>query len=1043
MEDLKLTIGIPTKDRPVELARLLAALHAQTFQNWDLVIVDDSVESMLDAAGEFWLEALKHGHRIKIVEGVMINQCYSHNRVLWSPNTERLILRMDDDHIPNRDFIEQLVRAWHELAQAGEPMGAVAGIYFDDRQPRAKIPPIPTELHYSTQVGRSGNAFAIAQMVEYSDQEPFDAEHIYSSCLYSRDAMRQVGGWPLVYSDDVAHREETDGTYKLHLAGYKLFVVPSALCKHEHGTSGGIRSISPSEHRLRRDADDKLWRRRVNGLRGVNYRPSIAVCSYHVNGIGGAQRLFYSLVSSLQTVEYFERVVPIALPAGAKLQSAECIKSNFGLEIDLHESELDWTHEEFDVVICVGHEPARADELPPRRHHIHYNLYPTIEFGLPRHVKKFVSISEFSAGALNLTYRRRPEVIYPFVRQTPLDAPIEKENIILVVGDVSRGKNLTELVQFFMSTRTFYPPNTVLHIITPSLPDSEDASHYLRRAAESPHIELHCGVDQQELTALYRRAKVLWAGRGYGLPAGAAPIYFEHFGYTPVEAMAEFCIPLGFNGGGYRETCPLTWDDMNELMEMTRQLMSSPEQANTILEACLVEFLPQFSYSTFITNWVRIITSLNTFAWEVSRNELRVSRRGLDVVGDGAVHIGCISESPYRHTGFRVISEQVYQGLLDAGFRLHVFAVNDHRPDLDKRYHTYWPTNREEHDITAILKDFIGFHPYDAMFVSRDPVGVSQFIKGIRAENPVVPIVAMVSQEGLPLHSRWRDIVQGADRIITYASCTSLAVKERYGIEPAWVHLGADHANFRPLPPEERQILRSKFGWHQKYVILNVARNARNKRQPAILKTIKILRDEYGYDDLLTLLHCDPHGRAIRHAQDLPSWIISLGLEKEVIFTPIMDLRFDADFEELLVRPVSTADRERTELFRDLGMVGLYNIADLLIDTSSAEGFCLPNVEAMACGLPVVSVNDEYVRTEVLKDAALLVQPSDTVDEWINGADLKLVDPKRVAEMIDALRDSPSVRQSMVVPGLELVQDLKWDYVREVVVEAVKSCLRK
>jgi glycosyltransferase involved in cell wall biosynthesis len=57
-------------------------------------------------------------------------------------------------------------------------------------------------------------------------------------------------------------------------------------------------------------------------------------------------------------------------------------------------------------------------------------------------------------------------------------------------------------------------------------------------------------------------------------------------------------------------------------------------------------------------------------------------------------------------------------------------------------------------------------------------------------------------------------------------------------------------------------------------------------------------------------------------------------------------------------------------------LVALYNMADLFVFPSLYEGFGLPPLEAMACGLPVVASTAPALR-EVLDGAALLVHPLD------------------------------------------------------------------
>lgn len=57
-------------------------------------------------------------------------------------------------------------------------------------------------------------------------------------------------------------------------------------------------------------------------------------------------------------------------------------------------------------------------------------------------------------------------------------------------------------------------------------------------------------------------------------------------------------------------------------------------------------------------------------------------------------------------------------------------------------------------------------------------------------------------------------------------------------------------------------------------------------------------------------------------------------------------------------------------------LVAVYNMADLFVFPSLYEGFGLPPLEAMACGLPVVASSAPAL-AEVLNGAAILVTPSD------------------------------------------------------------------
>jgi len=77
----------------------------------------------------------------------------------------------------------------------------------------------------------------------------------------------------------------------------------------------------------------------------------------------------------------------------------------------------------------------------------------------------------------------------------------------------------------------------------------------------------------------------------------------------------------------------------------------------------------------------------------------------------------------------------------------------------------------------------------------------------------------------------------------------------------------------------------------------------------------------------------------------------------------------------------------------DEDLVVLYNLATMLVLPSMSEGFGLPVIEAMACGLPV-AVSNRNSLPEVVGDAGLLFDPLS--DEQIADALARLLDDKEM-----------------------------------------------
>lgn len=88
----------------------------------------------------------------------------------------------------------------------------------------------------------------------------------------------------------------------------------------------------------------------------------------------------------------------------------------------------------------------------------------------------------------------------------------------------------------------------------------------------------------------------------------------------------------------------------------------------------------------------------------------------------------------------------------------------------------------------------------------------------------------------------------------------------------------------------------------------------------------------------------------------------------------------------------------------------LYNASSLLVYPSFYEGFGLPPVEAMACGIPVITSNVTSI-PEITADCAMLIDPKNT-DELSNA-------------IYRVLHDS-ELRKSLIAKGLALSNTLNW-----------------
>jgi glycosyltransferase involved in cell wall biosynthesis len=101
----------------------------------------------------------------------------------------------------------------------------------------------------------------------------------------------------------------------------------------------------------------------------------------------------------------------------------------------------------------------------------------------------------------------------------------------------------------------------------------------------------------------------------------------------------------------------------------------------------------------------------------------------------------------------------------------------------------------------------------------------------------------------------------------------------------------------------------------------------------------------------------------------------------------------------------------------------LYNCAELFIFPSLYEGFGLPPLEAMACGLPVVC-SDRTSLPEVCGDAALMFSP-DNISDMLNKINLCL--------------DDSTIRATLREKGLKRAEKFKWDAFAKRIFELIEK----
>jgi glycosyltransferase involved in cell wall biosynthesis len=127
--------------------------------------------------------------------------------------------------------------------------------------------------------------------------------------------------------------------------------------------------------------------------------------------------------------------------------------------------------------------------------------------------------------------------------------------------------------------------------------------------------------------------------------------------------------------------------------------------------------------------------------------------------------------------------------------------------------------------------------------------------------------------------------------------------------------------------------------------------------------------------------------------------------------------------EDILARPKELGIEDRVVcpgFVDDADRAALYSGASLFVMPSLYEGFCMPILEAMVCGVPVVCSNVSSI-PEVAGDAALLFDPLDvaalsrTMERVLNSEDLRRRMIERGFERADAFTWARCAEQALRV----------------------------
>lgn len=227
--------------------------------------------------------------------------------------------------------------------------------------------------------------------------------------------------------------------------------------------------------------------------------------------------------------------------------------------------------------------------------------------------------------------------------------------------------------------------------------------------------------------------------------------------------------------------------------------------------------------------------------------------------------------------------------------------------------------------------------------------------------------------------------------VVTISEATKVDFCEYTGYDPAQVvpiHLAASRTIFHPVTdPAQQQAVQQRLGIQPKPYLLSVA----------------TLEPRKNIDHLIRCF-----GRLVESGE-LPS-------DVQLVLVGTKGWKFDKIMEEVAHNEAVRSRLVFTGFVADEHLAALYSGALAFVYPSLYEGFGLPPLEAMQCGLPVITSNVSSL-PEVVGDAAIQVPPTDA---------------DALSQAILSIARSETLRATLSAKALERASLFSWDrFVRE------------
>ena len=232
-ENPTVSIILPTYNRAHILGKCIDSVLSQTYENWDLVILDDhSTDNTSEVISNYVIQSNKiTGDTHQQNVGLPKNR---NAGIRWSKHTD-LIFFIEDDIVLHPKCVEEMVKAYKTI-DTGDLLEPIIVPRLIENTPQDK-----------EAVGRNTPFYIdhctgeIYSNYGYDTVRPLRVKMGHACCMYPREHLVAIGGYAEKAYKGTYCREESDLNMRLINNGVQFYYQPTAVADHNRITTGGCR----------------------------------------------------------------------------------------------------------------------------------------------------------------------------------------------------------------------------------------------------------------------------------------------------------------------------------------------------------------------------------------------------------------------------------------------------------------------------------------------------------------------------------------------------------------------------------------------------------------------------------------------------------------------------------------------------------------------------------------------------------------------------------------------------------------------------------